>query len=173
MKKIVTLLLTAALAVTAATTAFADTTTNTNQIKPGTDGKPNPANNPIPVTYTVNPSYTVTIPTNITLSSETKKGEATVKAENVTVDYGKKVKVALKGNPDFTVKAGKNLDDPTLTYKVWKGTTEVTSVNNTVLEVAPTATDKKGETTLKFEIASGIVYSGTYTGTVTFEVSVG
>mgnify|MGYP004467787585 CR=1 FL=1 len=167
MKKFVTLLLTAALAVTAATTAFAA------EIKPGENGNPNPANKQIDVTYTVAPSYTVTIPGNVTLSSETKKGEAAVKAENVTVAYGKKVKVALKGNPDFTVKAGKNPDDPTLTYKVWKGTTEVTSVNNTVLEVAPTATDKKGETTLKFEIASGIVYSGTYTGTVTFEVSVG
>lgn len=38
MKKIVTLLLTAALAVTAATTAFADT-----KIEPGPDSSPNPA----------------------------------------------------------------------------------------------------------------------------------
>lgn len=49
MKKIVTLLLTAALAVTAATTAFADTTTNTTQIEPGTNSKQ------IDVTYTVAP----------------------------------------------------------------------------------------------------------------------
>lgn len=60
MKKFVTLLLTAALAVTAATTAFADEATT--QINPGADGKPNPASNPILVTYTVAPSYTVTIP---------------------------------------------------------------------------------------------------------------
>ena len=38
MKKFVTLLLTAALAVTAATTAFADT-----EIKPGPNSSPNPA----------------------------------------------------------------------------------------------------------------------------------
>ena len=57
MKKIVTLLLTAALAVAAATTAFADT-----KIEPGPDSSPNPASGDMNVTYKVNPSYTVTIP---------------------------------------------------------------------------------------------------------------
>lgn len=167
MKKIVTLLLTAALAVAAATTAFADT-----EIKPGPVSSPTPASGDMDVTYTVKPSYTVTIPTSVTLDSNSKSNTATIKVKKVTVDYGKKAKVALKSDTNFTVKAGKNTDDPTLAYKVWKGNTEVMK-GDTVLEVTPNATGKKGETTLKFEIASDIVYSGTYTGQVTFNVSVG
>ena len=61
----------------------------------------------------------------------------------------------------------------TLPCKVMKGT-DKTSVNDndTVLEVAPTATDKKGEETLTFAIVGDVTYSGKYTGTVTFTVSV-
>ena len=164
MKKLVTLLLTAALAITAATTAFADDTT---QIQPGADGNPSTANNPIPVTYTVNPSYTVTIPTSVTLNSTTKSSTAKVKAENVTVPYGQSVKVALA--TDFKVKAGEGAE---LTYIVKKDGTAVAN-NATVLEVAPTAQVKTGSATLTFELTGNVVYSGTYTGTVTFTVSVG
>lgn len=170
MKKFVTLLLTAALAITAATTAFA---TNLNtEIKPGTDGKPTPSSGSLNVTYTVNPGYTVTIPTSVTLDSNTKSSTAKVKAENVTVPFGKSVKVALA--TDFKVKAGDSADAPTLNYQVTipNSTTSVQS-GATVLEVASDATGKQGETTLKFDITSDIVYSGTYTGTVTFTVSVG
>lgn len=165
MKKLVTLLLTAALAITAATTAFADD----SKITVGPTTSPSPA---IPVTYNVSPSYTVTIPTSVALDSSTKSSTATVKAENVTVPYGKSVKVALSS--DFKVKADNGENVPTLNYQVTipNSTTSVQS-GATVLEVAPTAAGKKGETTLKFEIASDIVYSGTYTGTVTFEVSIG
>ena len=169
MKKLLTLLLTAALAITAATTAFADTT-----IQPGTNGNPNPTSGRLNVTYTVNPSYTVTIPTSVTLDSNTKSSTAKVKAENVTVPYGQSVKVALSSATGFTVKAGDNADAPTLNYQVTipNSTTSVQS-GATVLEVASDAQGKQGETTLKFDITSGIVYSGTYTGTVTFTVSVG
>ena len=68
MKKFVTLLLTAALAVTAATTAFADT-----EIKPGPNSSPNPAGGDINVEYTVKPSYLVTIPTKVTLSKHCQR----------------------------------------------------------------------------------------------------
>ena len=168
MKKLVTLLLTAALAITAATTAFAADTT----ISPDTNGNPNPTSGSLNVTYTVNPSYTVTIPTSVTLDSTTKSSTAKVSAEKVTVPYGQSVKVALA--TDFTVKAGDNADAPTLNYQVTipNSTTPVQS-GATVLEVASDAQDKKGETTLKFDITIGIVYSGAYTGTVTFTVSVG
>lgn len=163
MKKLVTLLLTAALAITAATTAFADD----NTIKPDTNGNPSPAEGrSTTVTYTVAPSYTVTIPTTVTLDSAAEQNKATVSATNVTVPNGKKVKVAL--NTNFTVES---VEHAKLTYKVMKGEDTVKD-KDTVLEVAPTAKDKKGETTLTFAIASDIVYSGTYTGTVTFKVSV-
>lgn len=168
MKKFVTLLLTAALAITAATTAFAA------EIKPDENGSLNPASKQIDVTYTAKPSYTVTIPANITLSSETKKGEAKVSAANVTVPHGQSVKVALSSDFQVALKLASSSTKPapTLSYKVYKGTTEVTSVNNTVLEVSPEAEDKKGEETLTFEIISPVVYSGAYEDTVTFTVSV-
>ena len=168
MKKLVTLLLTAALAITAATTAFATDI----QIGAKADGSPSTASNGIPVTYTAAPSYTVTIPATIALDSQTKQGEAKVKAENVTVDYGKSVKVAL--STDFHV-ALTNVNAtpvPTLKYEVHKGN-DVVPNDGIVLEVAPNATDKKGEETLTFAIVGDIMYSGTYTGTVTFTVSVG
>lgn len=165
MKKLVTLLLTAALATAAATTAFA---TNLNtEIKPGTDGKPNPTSGRLNVTYTVNPSYTVTIPTSVTLDSTTKSSTAKVKAENVTVPYGQSVKVALA--TDFKVTSDEGAE---LTYTVKKDNVAVAN-NAVVLEVASNATGKTGETALTFELNDNIVYSGTYTDTVTFTVSVG
>lgn len=165
MKKLLTLLLTAALATAAATTAFAAD----NTIKPGDDGNPTPTAAPeMTVTYTVNPSYTVTIPASVTLDSTTKKSEATVKAENVTVPHGQAVKVALTNANGFKVKSAEGAE---LTYKVTKKGQAV-NVNDTVLSVASNATDKKGETALVFEITDSVVYSGEYTGTVTFTVSV-
>lgn len=156
MKKLLTLLLTAALATAAATTAFADTIVNP------TDGK-------MYVTYTVNPSYTVTIPANVTLGSNTKMSTATVKAENVTVPHGQAVKVALTNANSFKVTSQEGAE---LTYKVTKNEQAV-NVNDTVLSVASNAIDKKGETALVFEITDSVVYSGEYKGTVTFTVSVG
>ena len=162
MKKLVTLLLTAALAITAATTAFADTT-----ISPDANDPLAPSNKGIPVTYTVNPSYTVTIPTSVTLDSNTKSSTAKVKAENVTVPYGQSVKVALA--TDFKVTSDEGAE---LTYTVKKDNVAVAN-NAVVLEVASNATGKTGETALTFELNDNIVYSGTYTDTVTFTVSVG
>ena len=178
MKKLVTLLLTAALAITAATTAFAD------EIK-GTDGNLNQSSNGIPVTYTAAPSYTVTIPATITLTSQTNgtaEGTATVSATNVTVPYGQSVKVALRS--DFQVAlqstSGSTTTAPTLSYKVYKyrnlntkpALGDFVNDNDTVLEVAPEAAGKEGAATLAF-VTDEVVYSGDYEGTVTFKVSVG
>lgn len=158
MKKLLTLLLTAALAT--ATTAFADDT----QIKPSTT----PPTGQTTVNYTVAPSYTVTIPASVTLDSTTKKSKATVKAENVTVPHGKAVKVALTNANGFKVKSAEGAE---LTYKVTKGGQPVTE-SGVVLSVASDAANKQGEAALVFEITDDIVYSGNYTGTVTFTVSV-
>lgn len=171
MKKFVTLLLTAALAITAAaTTAFAADT----QITPAPNSSPNPSSGLMNVNYTVRPSYLVTIPAEVKLSSTkngTVEGKATVTAENVTVPYGESVKVTLSS--DFTVNT---TEGAALSYEVWKPDNSTTgtlvdNTNNTVLEVA----SGSGSTELTFALApnSAITYSGTYTGTVTFEVSVG
>ena len=158
MKKLVTLLLTAALAITAATTAFATET--------GTNGSSNQAgDHNISVSYKVDPSYTVSIPASVTLDSETKSNTAEIKVTGVTVDYGKKVKVALKIGTGFKVKTDEGAELP---CKVTKGTSEVGD-NGTVLEVTPAR--KNGNATLTFAITDSVVYSGTYKGTVPFEVS--
>ena len=173
MKKLLTLLLTAALAITAATTAFAADTT----IGPGTNSKQ------IDVTYTVNPSYTVTIPANITLTSQTNgtaEGTAKVSATNVTVPYGQSVKVALHSNFQVKLTGVSTTAAPTMSYKVYKvkdpntkpSNNDLVEDNGTVLEVAPEAAGKTGAATLAF-VTDKVVYSGDYEGTVTFTVSVG
>ena len=165
MKKLVTLLLTAALAIAAATTAFA---TEAGTTTPGTNNNSNQAgDHGVHVEYTVAPSYSVSIPASVTLDSKTKSNTATVSVQNVTVAYGKKVKVALnKGTFDVTTDEG-----ATLPCKVTKGTNKTpVNDNGTVLEVAPAS--KSGSDTLTFAITDPVVYSGTYKGTVTFEVSV-
>ena len=94
MKKIVTLLLTAALAVAAATTAFADTEI--------TASSPTPAKGDMDVTYTVNPKYTVTIPGLVTLNTAAPS-TATVTATDVTIPNGQKVRVTLNSKNNFYV----------------------------------------------------------------------
>ena len=164
MKKIVTLLLTAALAVAAATTACADT-----KIEPGPDSSPNPASGDMNVTYKVNPSYTVTIPGIVELKSTTEgavKGTATVGATGVTIPKGQAVQVKL--STDFTATSGEGKNAATLKYKVKKGNDEVAN-EGAVL----TVTSGSGSTDLTFELAEKVTYSGTYTDTVKFIVSVG
>ena len=163
MKKLVTLLLTAALATAAATTAFADDTT----ISPGTNGDPNPASSTTNVTYTVNPSYTVTIPASVTLGQT-----ATVSASNVKIGKNENLIVKLTGtsgtNNAFTVKAG----DEVLTYKVKKDNADI-AINSEVLNVNTDTPANELTAKLSFDASDTATYAGTYTGTVTFTVSVG
>lgn len=163
MKKFVTLLLTAALAITAATTAFAETT-----VGPTTTSHP-----PLHVTYKVDPSYTVTIPTSVKLNATTPS-TALVKATNVTIPYGYRVEVALSSATGFKVKAGDYNGAPTLSYQVTVPNSATPVQNgNPVLTVQSGAENKEGETTLTFKLTGDdIKYSGDYTDTVTFTVSV-
>lgn len=99
MKKLLTLLLTAALATAAATTAFADEDIT---IKPGTDGNPTPTSAPqTTVTYTVQPTYTVTIPAAVTFENLTSV-VTNVKAENVRIKKGENlvIRVASTTKPE-------------------------------------------------------------------------
>lgn len=163
MKKLLTLLLAAALATAAATTAFADDTT----IGPGTNGNPTPATKDTTVTYTVQPSYTVTIPASVTMLST-----AIVRAGDVTLPKGQAVKVKLTDAKGFKVKSQEGAE---LSYAVFQETvngSKLVKLNDTVLSVASDATDKKGEALLTFAFENKATYSGTYTGTLTFTVSV-
>lgn len=162
MKKIVTLLLTAALAVTAATTAFADT-----KIEPGPDSSPNPASGDMDVTYTVKPSYTVTIPGLVTLNTAVPS-TATVTATDVTIPNGQKVRVTLNSKNNFYVITNEGARG-TYTVKKDNSTTPISN-GATVLE----ANYGTKSTVLTFEFQKkNVTYSGEYKDTVTFTVSVG
>lgn len=153
MKKLLTLLLTAALATAAATTAFADTIVN-------------PANGQMKVTYTVNPSYTVTIPASV------KLGEiATVSASGVKINKNQNLIVRLTGtsgnNNAFTV----NANGAELTYTVEKDNADI-AINSEVLKVNTDTSTDKLSAKLSFVAPKSVTYAGDYTGTVTFTVSV-
>ena len=153
MKKLLTLLLTAALATAAATTAFADTIVNP------TDGK-------MYVTYTVNPSYTVTIPASVTLGQS-----AIVSASDVKINKNQNLIVKLTGTSEsddtFKVKA----NGAELTYTVKKGNADI-AVGGEVLKVNTDTTANDLSAELSFVAHDSATYAGTYTGTVTFTVSV-
>ena len=80
------------------------------------------------ITYTVSPTYTVTIPEEVTLGNT-----ATIEAENVVIDEGKRLEIALTGTSGdsnaFTVTT---TGGATLAYTVSKGDNAV-AVNDTVL----------------------------------------
>ncbi len=118
------------------------------------------------VTYSVAPTYTVTIPAKVTLGES-----VTVSAENVVVDMGKQVTVKLTAtdgdNNAFTLKTQ---EGAVIAYTV-SDDTKTYAVSDTVLSVDPANADR-GATTLKFTAAEAAKYAGSYTGTVTFTVSV-
>lgn len=164
MKKLLTLLLTAALATTAATTAFAADTT----ISAGTDGNPTPTAKPeMTVTYTVQPSYTVTIPASVTLGQT-----AIVSASNVKInkDQTLKVKLTATSERDNTFKVKANGAE--LTYTVKKGTTDI-AVGSEVLAVNSETSGDDLKAELSFIAPTSTTFAGEYKGTVTFTVSVG
>ena len=109
------------------------------------------------VDMTVNPYYIVTIPKTVTLDGSAKISAAVFTKSN---DY---VKVSLSDTGDFKVT---NEDSQSLDYEVKNGETVWTKDSFVSFE-----TD--GEATLDFvQKQSNIIYSGEYTGTVTFTVSV-
>jgi len=119
------------------------------------------------VSATVNPSFTVTIPESVKLGEST-----TVSASGVIVDEGKEVVVKLTGtsgaNNAFTLSNGKT---GTITYEVKKGSTALT-IGSTVLTVNPKTSDNGSQELTFNSTTKKPKYSGSYTGTVTFTVSV-
>ena len=105
-------------------------------------------------------AYTVTIPASVELGNT-----ATIAATGVTLPNGKQLNVKVADGSEFKVTLG----DDTRDYKVYKGETEVKS-GNTVLTVGNGESEKTVE--LQFDKPKTTTYSGTYTGTVSFTVSV-
>lgn len=187
MKKLISIALALALTLSMTVTAFADDI----EINEESDTKSGSTK----ITYEVSPAYTVTIPEKVELDSETGKGEASVSAEGVKVAYGESVVVKLtgineasgnSGDSEFNVKTADG--NASLKYKVTKADnsdaddTDAAEIdidlnNNTVLSVASGLGNdengaSKGETTLSFALADTVTYAGSYSGRVTFTVSV-
>ena len=188
MKKLLSIVLALALALSLSVTVFAagdDDTGNTTQnttITQDTDktGKTT-------VNYSVAPAYTVTIPASVTIDGTNNSNTVTVSASGVKVEKGKQVVVKLtginvttentNGDNDFKVKTAEGAE---LKYTVKIGTTDITTAeaSNTVLTVNPASTTANavasGSNNLTFALADTEVvkYAGTYSGTVTFNVSV-
>ena len=149
MKKLFVLILTVVMLATMPTAVFAEAETGDKSTT---------------VTYSVAPTYIVTIPTSITIDGEAD----TISAENVVVEKGSYVSVALAEENDFTVTTAEGAE---LTYTVTKGGTNI-AAGDEILAVNP-ADGKTGSADITFDIdESAIVYAGTYEGTATFTISV-
>lgn len=154
MKKFITIVLAVLMIAATTVTAFAETQ-STN------------------VTYEVSPTYTVTIPQSVTISSDTKTTTATISAENVVVANGKQVQVALTdttkttGGESFALQTTEGAE---ITYTVTKGDNTNVSIGDAVLQVNPKDADN-GSATLTLTAPNSVTYAGTYTGTMTFTIS--
>lgn len=122
----------------------------------------------VTVEYVAAPSYTVTIPATVELGHT-----ATIYAENVIVEKGKQVEVKITSTSetDNTFKL-RTHQGSAVTYTVKCGG-QFATVGGTVLTVNPNNANY-GSTELSFVAPTdeSISYEGTYTGTVTFTVSV-
>lgn len=122
--------------------------------------------NTMTVEFVAAPTYTVTIPATVELGQS-----ATITAENVVLEKGKQLEVAVTGTgeADNSFKLRDN-EESVLTYTIEKDSKAVL-VGDTILTVNP-ETASVGSATLSFIAPTSIQYAGTYTGTVTFTVSV-
>ena len=111
-------------------------------------------------------AYTVTIPAEVTLGNAAN-ATATISAANVTLPTDKTLKVTVNG-PFTATLDGYN--DVTASYKIKNGNDELTT-GSAVLTAQSGETAKT--TTLTFVKPDAAPYAGSYTGTVTFTVSVG
>lgn len=114
-------------------------------------------------------AYTVTIPATVELGNPTP---ATIKAEGVTLPTNKQLNVKVAEDSVFTVSLSdgtKAVDTQAYTVTKEDGTTKVTP-GDTVLTAGNGDTEKS--TMLTFNAPDSTKYSGEYTGTVTFTVSV-
>ena len=152
MKKLFALILTVALLATMSVTVSAE------------DSAPETGDKATTSTYSVAPTYTVTIPTAITIDGAAD----TISAENVVVEKGQYVSVALAESNNFIVTTA---EGATLTYTVLQGD-EIVTAGGEILAVNP-ADGKTGSASIVFDInESAIKFAGVYTGTATFTISV-
>ncbi len=109
--------------------------------------------------------YTVTIPASVNLKETTAgsgvySGSDTISASDVRIPNGQKIKVTV--NSDFELSAG----TAALSYKMTADGTDVAD-GETAAEFTA-----DGKVDLVFETTSALQYSGNYSDTMTFNISV-
>lgn len=168
MKKTAAVVSALVLTLSMSATAYAENTTTT--ITPGTDGNPNPPRAETTVSFNVDPAYTVTIPQTVALNrvtagdgTVTYEQDAAVSAEDVRLENGKKIQVAL--DSDYTMTA----NGAELPYTVTAGGRALSDENKIAAEFTTTTEDQS--VTLHFK-ADNPDYAGNYSDTVTFTLSV-
>lgn len=121
------------------------------------------------VTYGLEAGYTVTIPETVVIDTETHKGQANVKAEDVLLAYGETLNVTVTGIDELVDTADAT---NTLSYKVGKtdGAGDVT--NGTVVLSVEAGTVAGDAQDLFFELTQDVTKAGAYSDTLTFTVSV-
>ena len=158
MKKILAVVLTAAMVMGTTTAVFADTTLEGNS---GTTD----------VTYETQESYTVTIPADISLANEDYSGSGEVKVTNALLAASSTLKITVASANDYKLKLGSSEIAYTLT-----GDNLITEENNEVLSVSSgvKVTDVNSQE-LDFESSEEAVKAATLAGehkdTLTFAVS--
>ena len=125
--------------------------------------EPEPETQTTTVTYEVAPTYTVTIPATVTLGETAK-----IEVENVVVEKGKQVEVALTEANDFKVATTEGAELP---YTVTANGENI-AAGGEILAVNP-KDGKSGTANITFDIdEAAIQYAGTYTDTATFIIAV-
>ena len=118
----------------------------------------------IEAVYSNAPAYTVTIPATVALGDT-----ATVSATGVNVASGSNLVVKLTDAGSFTLTSA---EGAALSYSITCNNATV-GVNDTLLTVAGGTANSSGSAQLSFsQPTTPVKYSGSYTGSVTFTVSV-
>lgn len=118
------------------------------------------------VQFVSNPSYTVTIPATVELGNT-----ATISAEDLIIEKGTQIEVDLTGTSEsdnsFKLRSS---EDAVIDYEVKNNDTAI-QVGDNVLTINAN-NSINSSTTLTFTKPNSIKYSGDYSGTLTFTVSV-
>jgi hypothetical protein len=125
-----------------------------------------------PVSYVSDQKYTVTIPLSVDLSaSGTETGTVTIKTgEDLKIPPGNVLSVALAaGQSRKLITAG---DSEGISYVVKKGSVEVANDGSRFVQVSAGATGDDVSQALDFSASGTPKFSGTYTGTVNFTITV-
>lgn len=115
------------------------------------------------IEFVVEPSYVVTIPETVSLGNDVE-----IKAEDVLIPADSQLNVSLMStNAEDNSFQLKNEEGKTINYTVFNGNQSV-QAGDTIL----TVNAGKGSTVLHFNEPENVQFSGTYSGTVTFSISV-